>query len=105
MCLTYSLQFFVPIQIMLPFVNKKLEAYCRPSIIELLFRTVMVLITCTFHRVSVDAVVNYIYTIPFFSPNCSYGAASECFYLIDWSAMLVSVGSVLSGNDSNRTVL
>lgn len=60
MCLTYSLQFFVPIQIMLPFVNKTLDAYCRPSIIELLFRTLMVLITCKSHILRVDAEISYI---------------------------------------------
>lgn len=105
MCLTYSLQFFVPIQIMLPFVSKTLEAYCRPSIIELLFRTLMVLITRKWsHILSVNAEISDI-QFSFFSLHSNYGASSECFYFIDWSAMLDSVGFVFSGIYSNCTVL
>lgn len=47
MCLTFSLQFFVPIQILLPCVQRRLRGICdRPMLVELLFRTFMVAVAC-----------------------------------------------------------
>lgn len=46
MCLTFSLQFFIPIQIMWPFVEKKLGPFASPKMSELFFRAFMVFVTC-----------------------------------------------------------
>ena len=46
MSLTFPLQFFVPIQIMWPYINSKTEIYKKPLTFELAFRTIMVLVIC-----------------------------------------------------------
>lgn len=46
MCLTFSLQFFIAIQIMWPFVEKKMCSFASPKMSELIFRTIMVFVTC-----------------------------------------------------------
>lgn len=48
MCLTYALQFFVPIQIIMPFINKKCGTFIGPIALELIFRTIVVLATCMY---------------------------------------------------------
>lgn len=46
MLLTFPLQFFVPIQIMLPSVQHYFEYVKHPLLVELLFRTTLVVFIC-----------------------------------------------------------
>lgn len=46
MALTFPLQFFVPVQIMLPSVQERYEAYKRPVLVEMVFRTGLVVLIC-----------------------------------------------------------
>lgn len=46
MLLTFPLQFFVPIQIMLPSVQHHFEYVKHPLLVELLFRTTLVVFIC-----------------------------------------------------------
>lgn len=44
--LTFALQFFVPIQIMWPFLTDRFGPFRSPLFAELMFRTAMVCLTC-----------------------------------------------------------
>lgn len=46
MWLTFPLQFFVPIQIIWPHIQQKFGPFKNPVKYELMFRTIMVLLTC-----------------------------------------------------------
>lgn len=46
MALTFPLQFYVPIQIMWPFISQKFSFLKKPITVELIFRTLVVLIIC-----------------------------------------------------------
>lgn len=49
MALTFPLQFFVPMQIMLPCLLQRFEnTKLKPLLVELLFRTVFVIVICEF---------------------------------------------------------
>lgn len=46
MALTFPLQFFVPVQIMLPAVQERFEAHKRPVLVEMALRTGLVVLIC-----------------------------------------------------------
>lgn len=46
MCFTFSLQFFIPIQIMLPSIQRRLQSCCGPTLVEQSFRIFMVAVAC-----------------------------------------------------------
>lgn len=48
MALTFPLQFFVPVQIMLPSVQQRFKHYERPFAVEMLFRSLLVVFICTY---------------------------------------------------------
>lgn len=49
MALTFPLQFYVPIEIMMPYINIKFASFNKPYAVELILRSVFVVLICKTH--------------------------------------------------------
>lgn len=88
MWLTFPLQFFVPIQIIWPHIQQKFGPFKNPMKYELLFRSFMVLLTCTLLNVLMkwfEIIFGYFFL--FFS--CYSWACTEIKFIhfLDWCIM------------------
>lgn len=102
MLLTFPLQFFVPIQIMLPSVQHHFEFVKRPLLVELVFRTTLVLFICEysiFSRYVHSIKIRSIHATLFCSRRRRTGAESVTFHLADRCTVLVRSGAGISAAD------
>lgn len=97
MLLTFPLQFFVAIQIMWSAIQEKHGPLKNALPLELVFRTVMVLLTCMhFIRHFCDRSLAFISFSFYFSCDIRTGSAAQSFHFADWCIVFHHIGARIS---------